>query len=357
MSPKLGRLALVAAFAASSCTSASHEPDLVVQVGGGDWGEANIEAYVEPFERETGLKVLSIADSTTLARLKLMLDTGSVDVDVVDLTAATFIVARNASYLEPIDYGIYDPDELADMPDVVKDSAGVGALFYAFVLGYRTDSFPQGSPHPSTWADFWDVKRFPGRRTLITGLDGEGPWEEALLADGVPPEELYPLDVDRVFRSLDRIKPHVLKWWREGSEVQQLFQQRIVDVGGSYDGRIGILRDAGEAIDFEFDHGKLVLDYWAIPKGSRNLVNAQRFIEFATRARQQALFAEKIPYGPTNLGAFAFIDEERARKLPSHPSNLEKLIVRNNEWYGEVGPDGKSNIIRLVERWIVWVME
>ncbi|RVD48303.1 ABC transporter substrate-binding protein, partial [Mesorhizobium sp. M2D.F.Ca.ET.140.01.1.1] len=80
----------------------------------------------------------------------------------------------------------------------------------------------------------WDVSKYPGVRTLSSGVYGEaGPWEEALLADGVPADALYPLDIDRAFASLDKIKPHIRKWFVTGSENQQLLHDKVVDLAQS----------------------------------------------------------------------------------------------------------------------------
>ena len=55
------------------------------------------------------------------------------------------------------------------------------------------------------------MQKFPGRRVLRR----EEVWvtEAALKADGVKEGEFYPIDVARVFRSLDRIKPHIKAWY------------------------------------------------------------------------------------------------------------------------------------------------
>ncbi|TGV78311.1 extracellular solute-binding protein, partial [Mesorhizobium sp. M2D.F.Ca.ET.145.01.1.1] len=105
----------------------------------------------------------------------------------------------------------------------------------------------------------------------------EGPWEEALLADGVSPDKLYPMDIDRVFASLDKIKPHIRKWWSSGSEIQQMLHDKVVDIAQSYDGRALLLIDQGAATEINRNQAKLQWDYWVIPKGSPNAKAAQKF--------------------------------------------------------------------------------
>jgi len=330
---------------------------VVVQVGGGVWADASLQAYVGPFEKETGIKVVAVRDWLSLAKLKLMVESQKVELDVGNMPWSNMIAATKAGYLERINYSVYNKAELAQMDDFSKQTHGIGNVYYSWVMGYSTEDFPPGKARPTTWAEFWDVKRFPGSRTLRAGNAGSGPYEEALLADGVPMDKLYPLDVERAFRSLSRIKPHITTWWKEGAEGQQLFADKVVVLGQVFHGRILDLRRKGVPVDIEWNQGKLSLDHWVIPKGAPNPENAQRFVEFATRARQQAAFNEGFPNGPPNRGAFEFIKPETARTLPTYPENRKKQLVLNHPWYAETGPGGKTNIELLIERWNKWILE
>lgn len=222
---------------------------------------------------------------------------------------------------------------------------------------YNLEKFPANRPRPTNWAEFWDVNRFPGVRTLVSGhLPGEGPWEEALLADGVAADTIYPLDIDRAIASLDRIKPHIRRWWGTGSEIQQMMRDKAAEIGNCYDGRAGAVIDQGAPLEISRNQQKLTWDYWAIPKGSPNARNAQKFIEFATRAERQAAFANLIAFGPSNINAYKLIPEERGRRLPSHPDHLASGVRLNARWYGEVGSDGLTNAERLRDRWNAWIL-
>ncbi|MCA1365757.1 ABC transporter substrate-binding protein [Bradyrhizobium sp. IC3069] len=331
--------------------------DLRVVVYGGDVAKAYIDAYVKPFEAETGIKVTPITDQITSTQLELMVSTKSVTVDVVPLTQGSTIAAGAKGLLEPIDYSIFKKDELEGILDFVKHPFGVGQQVFSFVMVCNTDKYPSDKPRPTTWADFWDVKKFPGVRTLISGRSGgEGPWEEALLADGVAPDKIYPMDVDRIFASLDKIKPHIRKWWTVGSEIQQIMTDKAADLMQSYDGRAGLVVSRGAPMAINRNQCKLQWDTWAIPKGSPNAANAQKFIEFATRAERQAALSQIYPAGPANRYAFKLLPEQLARKLASHPDYLAGSIVMNGKWYSHRGADGKTNFERLRERWNEWIL-
>ncbi|MFQ3459531.1 ABC transporter substrate-binding protein [Bradyrhizobium sp. UFLA01-814] len=336
---------------------AQSSAELRVLVYGGDAGKAVIEAFVKPFQAETGIKVTPITDQASLAQIELMVTTKNVAVDVAGLGQATAFSAAAKGYLEEIDYSIYNKGELSGIADFAKQPFGVASMIYSYIMVYNLEKFPPDKPRPTSWAEFWDVKKFPGRRTLISGqLGSEGPWEEALLADGVAAGALYPMDIDRIFASLDKIKPHIRKWWTNGSMIQQMMHDKEVDLANSYDGRANLLIEQGAPLQINRKQAKLNWDYWAIPKGSPNAKNAQKFIEFATRADRQAAFAQLIPYGPSNLRAYKLISEERGRKLASYPDYMASSVPLNMRWYGQVGSDGVPNVERLRERWNEWIL-
>lgn len=339
----------------SRALGASNE--LRVSVGGGEWGKANIEAYVKPFQAETGIKVNPITDDSTIAQLELMVTTKNVTLDVINLGAPSVAIAGPKGQLEEIDYSIYKKEELDGILDFAKEPFAVGALMYANVMVYNTQKFPPGQPRPTTWAEFWDVNKFPGVRVLPSGQRGvEGPWEEALMADGVPMNAVYPMDIDRIFKSLDKIKPHIRKWWTVGSEIQQIMHDKTADLVDAFDGRATQLINQGAPLEINRNQAKLRWDYWAIPKGSPNAANAQKFVEFATRADRQAAFAQLLNYGPTNRNAFKLIPEKVARDLASYPDYMAISLPWNPKWYSEVGAGGLTNAEQLRRRWNEWVL-
>lgn len=87
---------------------------------------------------------------------------------------------------------------------------------------------------PSGWDDFWDVEAFPGPRGLPD--TGDRDWwvpVVALLADGVAPDDLFPLDLDRAYAKLDEIKPHIDVWWKSGNQLQQIMDTAKTATGYS----------------------------------------------------------------------------------------------------------------------------
>lgn len=338
--------------------SAQTAGEVRVLTYGGQLGKYVIEAYAKPFEAETGIKVIPVTQDFEFAQLELMQKTNSVTIDVGPMSQGAALQAAEKGYLEKIDYSKFRKEDLEGLVPNVKQDFGVGFFFYTYNLVYNTKKYPADKARPTNWAEFWDTEKFPGVRYLVSGQYGsEGPWEEALLADGVAPDKIYPMDIDRIFASLDKIKPHVRKWWTAGSEIQQLMLSGAGDVMMSYDGRAASAIAQGAALELNRNQAKMTWDYWVIPKNSPNAENAQKFVEFVSRAENQAAFAKLYPEGPTNRNAFKLISEELGLTLPSHPKYLEKAILLNGAWYSEVGPDGLSNIQRLVQRWSDWVIQ
>src|SRR5690606_10145614 len=160
-------------------------------------------------EAKYGIKVITTSP-TDFGKLRAMVESGNVEWTATELDVETADLAGEMGLLEPIDLSVVD---LSEYPEEAKHEYWLPRGAYATALGYRTDAFPNGE-HPRTWAEFWDVERFPGPRALrnhpIDNL------EFALMADGVAPEDLYPLDMERAFRKLDEIKPHITVWWESG---------------------------------------------------------------------------------------------------------------------------------------------
>ena len=186
---------------------------------GGATEDAEVESFLKPFEADTGTQVVA-ASGPDIAKLKAQVMTGNAEWDVVDFIGSQAIAADRAGVLEKIDYSVVDDTDMF----VPKEEASFPFYVYGGGIAYDPARHPDGK-HPTDWVQFWDAKAFPGRRGLRSRPDEN--LELALMADGVPAKQLYPLDVDRAFRSLDRIKPYVAKWIPETPQTISLFMPRI----------------------------------------------------------------------------------------------------------------------------------
>lgn len=327
-----------------ACEKKQPKGTITVCSYGGAYQESQQKAFFEPAEKEIGITVKDTSYNGEFAKIKAMVETGNVTWDVVDVETSMVIRGAEEGILEPIDYNLINKDQL--IPDSVHPY-GIGDVVWSTVLAYSTKKYPKGTPHPTTWAEFWDVEKFPGPRALRKSPKAN--LEFALLADGVPKDKLYPLDVDRAFRSLDKIKPHITVWWEAGDQPRQLLSDGEVVLTSAYNGRIWAAIQDGEPVAIEWGEAIMDLDWWVVPKGAKKDL-AMRFLAFATSPKQQALQTKYIAYGPTNKEAIKLVDQKTAPDLPTEPTNLAKQFTMNNEWWAK-------HEAEVTERWNAWLLK
>ena len=338
-------LALAAAAACGGGASKAAAPvEITVVSYGGAFQEAQRKAFFEPFERETGIRIKDAQWSGEYAKLKAMVDGGSPTWDLVTAAEAS-IVARGVrdGILDSIDYSGIDKSQY--YPEAVTPFS-FATNFFSTSMAYDARAFGASRPIPKTWAEFWDVKRFPGKRSLRN--DPRTTLEFALLADGVPLDSLYPLDVDRAFRSLDRIRSAITVWWTTGSQPAQLLADREVALASAFNGRIwaAAKRDS-QPLAIQWNGGALDADTWIVPRGGRNRDAVMKLIQFTARPEVQAALTQYISYGPTHRAAYANLSPAVRADLPSSPEHRSQQFVFNGEWWA-------ANEARVLDRWVRW---
>jgi putative spermidine/putrescine transport system substrate-binding protein len=346
------RMPLILVFALipllfSRCGGGEQPPqrELVVVSYGGAYQDAQRKAYFETFAKKYNVRVREETWTGDLARLKAMVDSKNVTWDVVDVEAYMVLRGAQQNLYERIDYTQVPKDEL--LPEAIHDY-GVVAVFWSTVLTYNTQHFTGGKPHPIGWADFWNVQKYPEPRALRK--DPVGNLEFALLADGVPKGQLYPLDVDRAFASLDKIKNHVKVWWDAGEQPVQLVSSSEVLLSTAWNGRVYSGAKEGKPVAFDWEGGLVSSDWWVIPRGAQNKDLAQQFVAFASSADAQAELPKYIPYGPPNKKAIELIPPDILKDLPTAPENLSKQVIINNQWW-------EQNQAAVLERWNKWLLK
>ncbi|WP_084110423.1 ABC transporter substrate-binding protein [Erwinia typographi] len=325
---------------------AGERQQVIVRGLGGAYQEAMEKAIYQPFTAATGIEVK--VQPATAAQVLAMVRAGRVNIDVLDLLDVAQISLDKAGALAPIDYQSMTLTHPDDIRASVRHPNMVGNLFFATVLTYNTKAFSQDN-HPKGWAEFWDLKRFPGPRTLADQRSGAAELELALLADGVPVNGLYPIDLDRAFASLSRIKPAVAKWWDTGAVSAQLLERRDAVLGAIWNGRAQALIDQGAPLAIDWNQAKQQVQYWSVVKNAPNARNAQRFIDFALQPSVQAALTRYIAYGPTNTRAFDLVRPEDLAKLPGSPAHFDVSFQQDAQWWAD-------NVSRVGEKWQAWVL-
>lgn len=319
----LGTVTLAAPFYARS--SAAQETNrLVLPTYGGSYQDHLMEGFTKPFTEETGIEVV-FSGVPDLARLKAQVISGRPEWDVFEGGGSWFPTGSAEGLFEPLDTSLIDAQYLQGKGDY--------ALFYQYLCGIAWSSdFHSADAVPHTWKDFWDVEKFPGRRTLRNRVDMV--LEIALVADGVDPAQLYPLDVERAFKSLERIKPAISKWAATTSELTTLVSTNEVDFGMNYTGRVKGAQESGIPLQLSLDQVVITNNYIGVVKGTPRVETAMKFVEFVMRPDRQAAFAGLDTDIPANTAALSLMSEESKNWLPSDVSSSVHIRTDDIWWAG-----------------------
>jgi putative spermidine/putrescine transport system substrate-binding protein len=344
-----GAAAGITALALPSIWSPSRAQNkrIVVRDDGGIYTKAYGAVYYRPFTQATGIEVVAVqANAEPVAQIKSIVDTKAYTWDMakISLPAILLLTTGSKVYLEK--HGLESEPVIKTIPTQYMSPYGVGTNVYTTVLAYRSDAF-KGRKAPASWTDFWNTKEFPGRRGMR-----KYPFdtiEQALMADGVPTNEVYPCNTDRAFTLLDRIKPEVAVWWTSGAQVEQLLGSGELDMIPTWISRAQAAQANGAPVEIVWDQGIWGGDHWSILAGTPNADACREFIKFASDPKRQAALTEYFPAGLTQPAAFDLIKPEVARNCPTYPDNIKKgLKIDAKFWL-----DNQASVIERFNGWIL----
>jgi len=287
---------------------------------GGPSGESVEKGYIEPFTAKTGIKVTRESPAG-LGKLRAMVEAKNLTADVVELSSGELEQAKALDLVEKLDWDAIKPDPIFAE---AKLDDGLGWQYYSTILAWRADAKPI-----STWEELWDVEKFPGKRALPDYPTYILPM--ALIADGVKPADLYPLDLDRAFAKLDKIKDHVAVWWQAGAQPPQLLKDNEVQYAVSWSGRVV---DA-ENIDFTYNQGQLDLTYFAVPKGiaADRKAAVMQLMHEITVAKNQAVAAGVVAYTGPSEGLDALLPKDKLDTYPTVAKNKNVQFLMDPKWW------------------------
>jgi putative spermidine/putrescine transport system substrate-binding protein len=307
----------------------------IVYVGiGGPTQAALRKALFDPFTKETGIQVV---EDTGLSdeRVQAEVQSGHPTVDFLTIGTSAYLTLTQNDLLAPIDYKYFNADDLKGIADADKLKFAVGSVYSGLAMSFSKDAFPDGQPQPESWADFWDVKKFPGKRTMPFCGVLEGSWpiaEAALIADGVPMNKLYPLDMERAAKKLKELSPNVI-WWKNTSQPGQYMASKEAVMELNSIGRTNGLIDKGVPLKLVWNGAQVYGDKWIVLKGAPDYDNVMKFLAFAARPQIQADLAKLIGYAPTNSHAYALLDKSFAQRLSTYPDNIKNTFSPDDAWW------------------------
>jgi putative spermidine/putrescine transport system substrate-binding protein len=336
-------LGVAAAMSLTLCAPSiarSASQALVVPNGGGALQDAMQGAYFGPYQEKNGVQVTG-APYMDAARVKAMVDSHSVDTDIVIIDAGEAEVLARRGLLEPIDYGLLDKASLMAEASheyyVLLDVA-------ATALAWNTQSVKPDQA-PRDWKKFFDPT-FNAQRGIQKAASQT--LEIAAMGGGQPLEKLYPIDLDLAFKALDGIKKQ-MTWWTTGAQSAQSLVTGDVDISTIWNGRLFEPRLEGAPVDYTFNQALLDSDAAVIPKGAPNKKLAMSLLAFMLEAKNQAAFARAIPYGPVNTQALAMLDAKTLSLLPNSPQNGKSAVFQNFGYWADNGP-------MLIDRFNEWLL-
>ena len=304
----------------------------VVNFGGAN-GAAQKKAYIDSFEK-TGTKVTMVEYNGEQAKIKAMVEAKKVTWDVVEVESPDLSRGCDEGLFEKLDWAKIG--NKADFQKAAVHECGVGTFVWSTVMAYDGDKLKTA---PTTWADFWDTKKFPGKRGMRKGARYN--LEFALMADGVKPADVYKVlatkdGADRAFKKMTELKPNI-QWREAGAQPPQFLVAGDVAMTTAYNGRIDAAQREGKNLKITWTGGIYDLDYWVMPKGTPNKDAAMKFIAMASSPDAQAEYAKNISYGPTNNKALGKLDAKVLGQLPTSEANSKDALQFGIAFWADQG--------------------
>lgn len=341
-------VALAAIFAQTPAQAQDLGKEVVIATTGGLMRNMLEEHMYAPFAKATGVEVIpfDIEVPDQWARAEAMARTGNMEFDIVTATGPDLV--DKTEILHEID--------CSALKNVIEfgvegscEPYGVARTTGGMLIAYDKEVFPEG---PQNWADFWDVKKFPGPRGLPD--TGDRDWwvpAVALLADGVKPSELFPMDLDRAYAKLDQIRPHISVWWKTGNQVQQIMRDKEVVMTMSYSGRALATIKEGSPWAMAWSDALKDTGYMSVMKDAPNVAGALAYIDFFYgNAEAHPIFMRAVNYATSSAAGLEKMPPEERLLYATAPENYSKLVQPDFKWIGE-------NRAMLRDRWTAWLTQ
>lgn len=311
---------LLAGCASPASDSGSEGTEISGDVVWADYGgrsnETNATVFHDPFFEEFGVEVTSTTRADAAAFE--MLGGGEGDYDVIMSGAEEALRYKDALATLP-------PRDIEDdvIPEEIRDYM-FGSFIFASAQGYLTETFPDGGPE--SWADFYDFDKYPGLRAVPgVAASFDFMFEYALLADGVAPEDLWPIDVDRALAKMDELKGHVV-FYTEYPQVQQLLVSKSAAIAVTTHSAFKAISDAGAPTTTVWNEALSSSIGYVIPQTAPHLDNALALAAFYANPEKQAEFAMTTGNGPSTQEAFDYIPADMQGIFPNSSANLPLVI-------------------------------
>jgi putative spermidine/putrescine transport system substrate-binding protein len=337
--------------------------DITVVSWGGGYTASQQKAYGETWEAKTGKKVIWENYNGGLGEVRAQVEAGNVQWDIVDVLPHEGRVGCDEGLFEelPRDKFVPAPDGTSMDDDImvkVPNDCVVPQIFWSYAAFYDKTRFP--GEKPKTIGDFFDLKKFPGKRGIHTWPNAL--IEMALMAEGVDPKKVYEVmdteeGIDLAFAKLDTIKDDVV-FWSAGAKPLEFVKSGETIMALAYNGRIGAaILSEGQPFVTIWD-GQVIEEEWlTLVKGSKNRDDALEFLIHASAPEQQAGQAKWINYGPMRKSGLDIIANNEPwyntgvnimPHMPNRDEVLPRSVFADPEWWADNGAE-------VAERYTAWM--
>jgi putative spermidine/putrescine transport system substrate-binding protein len=311
---------------------------------GGALNDYLTKDFAEPFGQQTGIKV-NFGSGASLALAKLQTASGgAAQWDMINLTGSEYVEAVKQKLIVPYDYSVIDASHV---PPEYKEEYGIKFSLYLFVMCWDQKKIPNDQA-PKTWAEFWDTKRYPGKRSLDANISDGSTLELALLADGVPLDKLFPLDVERALKSLDKLGRDNIIWYNTNQEPIQQLTSGAVSLATAFHGRVLLANRAGANLGFTPNYAGVSGNYYCVSSASANKKEAMQFLNFMlTNVPGAVEYMKATAYAIPNTAALPQLPKDIADILPTNPALQDKVFIKSDSWWA-------ANLDKAVQRFKEW---
>lgn len=341
-----------AAICAIAWGSAVHAADTQISIasGGGSSQEGGRAAQWGPAAEKLGYTVKEDTIDEGLNAVRLQVGANKVTYDIVQMAEYEGALGGQQGVLMPLDYKTIETTGF--LPGTAEPYC-IGYMTYSLVMAWNTKTY--GDNGPNTWADFWDVKKFPGRRAMRANAEGQ--LEIALMADGVAPADVYKVlssdgGVKRAIDKIEQLKPNIAVWWKSGSQHLQLMRDGEVDMSTGWNGRFEAAIKDGGPTKFTYNQGVMGTDCYAIPKGAPHAADDMAMLNLMSTPEALAKLVKYTNYGPTNLKAFdtGLIAPDKVNSLPTSPANAKLQLQIDSSWWAKNNDKAQSMFDDMMTR-------
>ncbi len=335
---------LLAGCGSSDGTGSDGGPEKLTYVAyGGSGQEAMIKAHQKPFTAANPDVTFINSSPADVAQVKAQVLGGAVKWDVVSVAPAA-AEQHCGKLFEKLSVPKLDPK------DLVADGVGecyVGNFTNANIFGYNADAYSDAAKAPRTLKDFFDTKKFPGKRGVLSNPQN-GLLEFALLADGVAPDKLYPLDIDRALKKWSTIRKDTYFAPNVGA-IQQAAASGQVDLFLAPDSRMIALLDEKKNVKMVWDMSVASVNGLAVPRGSKHKATAEKFLESVAQPAASAKISELLGTVPVNRKAKPQLSANAKLVEAGGPVNTGEVVYQNVQWYAK----NWDTVTTKVTNWLV----